>query len=85
MADQVPPDAIGASVRSIFSEVLGREHLPPNASLDAIGLDSMAMIEVSVRIEETWRIEMPDLDELGGLQIGTLDELVELVRTRVEQ
>jgi acyl carrier protein len=83
MDDQPAADALGASVRRIFAEVLGREHLPPNASLDAIGLDSMAMIEVSVRIEETWRIEMPDLDELGRLQIGTLDELVELVRERV--
>jgi acyl carrier protein len=85
MDDQHAADAIAASVRRIFSEVLGREHLPPNASLDAIGLDSMAMIEVSVRIEETWRIEMPDLDELARLQIGTLDELVELVRKRVQQ
>jgi acyl carrier protein len=84
MDDQHPPDVIGASVRRIFSEVLGREHLPPNASLDAIGLDSMAMIEVSVRIEETWRIEMPDLDELAQLKIATLDELVELVRKRVQ-
>ena len=77
-----PPSEIARTVRGIFAESLGQQ-VEAGARLDALGMDSMTMIEVSIRIEETWDIVMPDLDEIHQLDLHTIDQIVDLVEERV--
>jgi len=59
---------------------LTREQLPPEATLTALGIDSLDFIELLFQIEERFHIEIPgdnpaDLFSIGDV-VGYIDRLV---------
>jgi diaminopimelate decarboxylase len=56
----------------------------PDTNLRAVGLDSMAIVEIVVRIEEAYGIRLPD-ETLQAETFRTPGDLWAVVRTQVAQ
>ncbi len=59
---------------------LPRERLLPEAPLDALGMDSLSMLELMFKIEDTFKVRIPG-DLPAGLQtvqnvVAYVDELI---------
>jgi acyl carrier protein len=80
------PDTLALEVRNILADTLG---LPlSEVDLDAIlddslGLDSFRMIEVSVALEASFGLVMPDCAAPSEIQVRTVRDLVEFVRANL--
>ncbi|GGL05699.1 acyl carrier protein [Streptomyces flaveus] len=74
------------SYESLLKEVLPRlaeqDAVQPDAGLKSVGLDSLAMVEVLIRVENTYGISIPDEDLLPGVfdTPATLWALIERCR-----
>ncbi len=76
------PD-IEAQVRQILRETLhvSDEQLTPTADvLDELGADSLDATRITMQLEETFGVEIPDED---AQKIRTVQELIECVRSHV--
>lgn len=80
-------EAAGATradvVEAVCSIVAAVLETPTRVNADAeleagLGMDSMALIETCVGIEERFEIAMPDLDELGPRRIKTVGDLADI-------
>ena len=62
---------------NLFSETFGiaEEKLLPDATLESLGLDSLAVIEFLFQIEDQFGIQIPD----QANPPRTLDEMVQLI------
>ncbi len=62
---------------NLFSETFGitEEKLLPDATLESLGLDSLAVIEFLFQIEDRFHIQIPD----QANPPRTLDEMVQLI------
>lgn len=62
---------------NLFAETFGiaEEKLLPGATLESLGLDSLAVIEFLFQIEDQFHIQIPDQAEPPR----TLDEMVQLI------
>jgi aromatase len=52
----------------------------PEASLEELGLDSLAVLELQAVVAERYRVRIPDPDEAAQLSIGAIAELVDRQR-----
>lgn len=76
-------DEITAKVRALVAESIQQPvtAIPLDARLDAseLGIDSLGLIKLTVRLEETFDITMPDLDTAEAAALGSVRDVVALV------
>lgn len=62
---------------NLFAETFGisEEKLLPSATLESLGLDSLAVIEFLFQIEDQFNIQIPD----QANPPSTLDEMIQLI------
>ncbi|WP_224249232.1 acyl carrier protein [Hyalangium gracile] len=88
MADHVPLEEIGREVRNIIASALKRplEQVPLTASLEGgLGIDSMAMIEINIALEERFRFVMPDMASPAEANLKTVEDLARFVAAQLAQ
>lgn len=72
---------IQEKLKEILSERIDVINLKEEDKLNDLGLDSLDLVEVMLKIEEELNIEFTS-DEIGGLQ--TLKDVVNLIQTKVK-
>ena len=89
MSTRKPSKAPGpwASSASRFFDSLPRELYELRIKLDTrltpeLGIDSLAMMEAVIEIEERFSIVMPDFEEFDAGRIFTVEDLVDMVMER---
>ncbi|WP_224363448.1 acyl carrier protein [Hyalangium versicolor] len=88
MADHVPLEEIGREVRNIIAGALKKpvEQIPLTASLESgLGIDSMAMIEINIALEERFRFAMPDMASPAEANLRTVEDLARFVAKLLSQ
>jgi acyl carrier protein len=86
VADNVPLEEIGREVRNIIASALKRpvEQVPLTASLErSLGIDSMAMIEINIALEERFRFAMPDMASPAEANLKTVEDLARFVAAQL--
>lgn len=86
MADSIPLEEIGREVRTIIASALRRpvEQVPLQASLESgLGIDSLAMIEINIALEERFRFAMPDMASPADANLKTVEDLARLVAAQL--
>ncbi len=81
-------DELGRQVRAIVAGALQRpvEEVPLAARLESgLGIDSMAMIEINVALEEHFHFAMPDMASPKEANVDTVEDLVKLVSAQLEK
>jgi acyl carrier protein len=70
-------DPMNSDLINLFAETFGiaEEKLLPGATLESLGLDSLAVIEFLFQIEDQFHIQIPD----QASPPRTLDEMVQLI------
>ena len=83
-------DTIAVRIRSLVAESVRRR--PDEISLDArldatqLGIDSLGLIKLSVRLEEAFDIRMPDLANPSSVdELGTVRDIAALVVGQIEK
>ena len=68
---------MNSNLINLFAETFGiaEEKLFPGATLESLGLDSLAVIEFLFQIEDQFKIQIPD----QASPPRTLDEMVQLI------
>ncbi|MDY7226057.1 acyl carrier protein [Hyalangium rubrum] len=89
MADSIPPlEEIGREVRAIIAGALKRplEQVPLTARLEnGLGIDSLAMIEINIALEERFRFAMPDMTSPAEANLNTVEDLARFVAQQLSQ
>ena len=83
-----PLEALYQEVRRIIADTLERPmaEVPLTARLEGgLGVDSLAMIEIGIALEERFRIAMPDLDSPACAHLETVEDLARLVAAQLVQ
>lgn len=86
MADTIPIEEIGREVRNIIAGALKRpvEQVPLTASLESgLGIDSLAMIEINIALEERFRFAMPDMASPADANLKTVEDLARFVAAQL--
>jgi acyl carrier protein len=86
VADTPPLEEIGREVRSIIAGALKRpvEQVPLTASLESgLGIDSLAMIEINIALEERFRFAMPDMASPADANLKTVEDLTRFVAAQL--
>ena len=81
-------EELGQQVRAVVAGALQRpvEEVPLTAMLESgLGIDSMAMIEINVALEERFHFAMPDMASPKEANLETVEDLVKLVSTELEK
>ena len=70
-------DVMNTDLINLFAETFGisEEKLLPGATLESLGLDSLAVIEFLFQIEDKFHIQIPD----QANPPRTLDEMLQLI------
>lgn len=88
MEPVVARDEIARKVRRTIADTLriDVERVPLDARLDEerLGIDSLRLIKLSVALEETFDIAMPDFFAEGGAGVRSVQDVVDLITARVE-
>jgi acyl carrier protein len=74
------------AVRAIVAEALRTtaEEVPWGADLEGeLGVDSMAMIEINVLLEERFHLTLPEVTAPGELRVRTVNDLAAFVAARL--
>jgi acyl carrier protein len=82
MTDTIPPEDIGREVRTLIAGALRRpvDQVPLSASLEGgLGIDSLAMIEINIALEERFRFVMPDMASPADANLKTVEDLARFV------
>ncbi|MCP3144880.1 acyl carrier protein [Pyxidicoccus xibeiensis] len=80
-------EVIGQEVRAIIAGTLRRplEQVPLTASLEGgLGIDSMAMIEINIGLEERFRFAMPEMASPSEANLKTVEDLARFVARQLE-
>lgn len=88
MADNVPLEEIGREVRNIIAGALKKpvDQVPLTASLESgLGIDSMAMIEINIALEERFRFAMPDMASPAEANLKTVEDLARFVAAQLNK
>ena len=74
---------MNSDLLNLFAETFGiaEEKLQPGATLESLGLDSLAVIEFLFQIEDQFGIQIPD----QASPPRTLDEMVQLIEPLMPQ
>ncbi|HVG59346.1 MAG TPA: acyl carrier protein [Hyalangium sp.] len=86
MADNIPIEEIGREVRNIIASALKRpvDQVPLQASLESgLGIDSLAMIEINIALEERFRFAMPDMASPADANLKTVEDLARFVAAQL--
>jgi acyl carrier protein len=86
VADSTPLEEIGREVRTIIAGALHRpvEQVPLDASLESgLGIDSLAMIEINIALEERFRFAMPDMASPADANLKTVEDLARFVAAQL--
>jgi acyl carrier protein len=78
-------NGLAAAIRAILAEKLRRplEDITPASKLESdLGIDSMAMIDINIALEERFKFTMPDFAEPNEINLETVADLVALVAAR---
>ncbi|PPB81879.1 acyl carrier protein [Albidovulum inexpectatum] len=80
----MPADGIADQVRDIIARqaVVPIDDVGPDVSLQALGLDSMALVETIFAIEETFDITVPfnaNETDTAGLRLDTVQDVIDAV------
>ncbi|PTL75899.1 acyl carrier protein [Vitiosangium sp. GDMCC 1.1324] len=87
MASNIPIDEIGREVRAIIAGALRRpvEQVPLTASLESgLGIDSLAMIEINIALEERFRFAMPEMTSPAEANLQTVEDLARFVAAQLD-
>jgi acyl carrier protein len=88
VADNIPLEEIGREVRNIIAGALKRpvEQVPLQASLESgLGIDSLAMIEINIALEERFRFAMPDMASPADANLKTVEDLARFVAAQISR
>ncbi|MFP2929511.1 acyl carrier protein [Pyxidicoccus sp. 3LG] len=80
-------EVIGQEVRAIIAGTLRRplEQVPLTASLESgLGIDSMAMIEINIGLEERFRFAMPEMASPSEANLKTVEDLARFVALQLD-
>lgn len=81
-----PPDATALAVRQTIADTLRRalDEVAPDATFDGagLGLDSLAVIQVQVALEERFDVALPDLLDDDSARPRAVRDVVALVASR---
>jgi len=86
VADNIPIEEIGREVRNIIASALKRpvDQVPLQASLESgLGIDSLAMIEINIALEERFRFAMPDMASPADANLKTVEDLARFVAAQL--
>lgn len=80
----MPRDDIARKVREIIARhaVVPVENVRPEVSLEALGLDSMALVETIFALEETFDVTVPfnaNETETNGQRLATVQDVIDAV------
>jgi acyl carrier protein len=81
-----PLEALFQEVCRIIADTLQRPvaEVPLSADLErGLGVDSLAMIEIGIALEERFRIAMPDMDSPACAHLRTVEDLARLVAAQL--
>lgn len=81
MSNQMDPVGIRVA-RLVGDRVQRREGVPPDARIRELGLDSVAVMDMVMAVEDEFDVVFP-LDRLG--EVETVDELAGVVRELVKE
>jgi acyl carrier protein len=88
VSDTIPLEKLGQAVRQVIAESLKRpvEQIPLTASLEGgLGIDSLAMIEINIALEERFRFRMPDMASPADANLKTVEDLARFVSAQLTQ
>lgn len=87
MDSLIDSDDITAQVRAVIADAIRQpvSAVPLDARVDAaeLGIDSLGLIKLTVRLEELFDITMPDLAAPGMQSLGSVREVAMLVARQV--
>lgn len=70
-------------MRSLLAEVSGKDEITDSSELDKdLGLDSLDMVDLALKIEETWGIRVPD--DFGGIECLTAGDVSRYIDSLLE-
>ncbi len=88
MAINTSIEEVGQEVRAIIAGALKKpvEEVPLTARLEGgLGIDSMAMIEINIALEEKFRFAMPDMASPAEANLSTVEDLARFVQAQLTQ
>jgi acyl carrier protein len=79
--DAFPPDSRIARILEIFAKETGIDiaRLHPDATLEALGVESLDLTMAVFQLEEVFDIEIPVVVESAGAEFGRVGDLVDRV------
>jgi acyl carrier protein len=86
VSDTISLEQLGQEVRHIIAEALKRPvaQVPLTASLESgLGIDSLAMIEINIALEERFRFRMPDMASPADANLKTVEDLARFVAAQL--
>ncbi len=86
MATNTSIEEVGREVRAIIAGALKKpvEEVPLTAKLESgLGIDSMAMIEINIALEERFKFAMPDMASPAEANLNTVEDLAKFVVAQV--
>ena len=74
-------------LRKYIGEEFNAEQVVPAANLEALGIDSMDVIEIIFDLEETFDIDVPDPGDMDDVDVkfDTAQDLVNIVDALIKQ
>jgi acyl carrier protein len=72
-------DAVSRTIREFVPELA--EEFPPEASLEELGVDSMTVVDVVLKMQDEFRVELPD-DVLA--RIDTVADLADVLQALID-
>ena len=74
-------------LRKYIGEEFNAEQVTPTANLEALGIDSMDVVEIIFDLEETFDIDVPDPGDMDDVEVkfDTAQDLVNLVDALIKQ
>jgi acyl carrier protein len=87
MACENPVDSADPVDQHLVTVLSGKfevppEHIRPEATLEDLGLDSLAAVELYVTLQEQWRIPLDDSEAGTGLTVRHVADTVRRLRDR---
>lgn len=74
-------------LRKYIGEEVNEEQVTLTANLEALGIDSMDVVEIIFDLEETFDIDVPDPGDMDDVDVkfDTAQDLVNIVNTLIKQ